>query len=73
VERLCDLVDGLVPQLGGDSRRLITFVTDRAGHDQRYAMDSGKARRELGWEPAHPFEDGLRETVRWYLAQSQPA
>jgi len=47
---------------------LRTFVPDRPGHDRRYAIDSSKLRRELGWAPAHAFEDGLRETVRWYLA-----
>jgi dTDP-glucose 4,6-dehydratase len=47
---------------------LKTFVPDRPGHDRRYAIDASKIRRELGWEPRHAFEDGLRETVRWYLA-----
>jgi len=67
VERICDLIDEYRPDLGGDSRRLITFVPDRPGHDRRYAVDAGKIRRELGWRPAHDFEHGLRETVRWYL------
>ena len=47
---------------------LKTFVKDRPGHDRRYAIDASKIRRELGWAPRHAFEDGLRETVRWYLA-----
>ena len=47
---------------------LKTFVPDRPGHDRRYAIDASKIRRELGWAPRHAFEDGLRETVRWYLA-----
>jgi dTDP-glucose 4,6-dehydratase len=68
VERLCDLVDELNPGLGGGSRRLITFVKDRPGHDRRYAIDATKIERELGWRPAHTFETGLRETVAWYLA-----
>ena len=72
VERLCDLVDELAPQLGGNSRRLITFVNDRPGHDRRYAVDSTKAARELGWQPAQPFEPSLRKTVRWCL-EHQPA
>jgi len=67
VERICDLIDEYRPDLGGDSRRLITFVPDRPGHDRRYAVDASKIRRELGWRPAHDFEHGLRETVRWYL------
>jgi len=53
--------------LGGDSRRLITFVKDRPGHDRRYAIDAGKIKRELGWTPAHQFEQGIRETIQWYL------
>jgi hypothetical protein len=48
-------------------RRLISFVADRPGHDRRYAMDIGKIRRELGWEPAENFDSGLRKTVSWYL------
>ena len=67
VERICDLIDEMSPGLGGNSRRLITFVTDRPGHDRRYAIDASKIQRELGWVPAHKFEDGIRETVRWYL------
>ncbi len=67
VELICDLVDELAPQLGGNSRRLITFVKDRPGHDRRYAIDAAKIDRELGWRPAHTFETGIRETVRWYL------
>ena len=55
------------PQLGGNSRKLISFVKDRPGHDRRYAIDAAKIQRELGWTPAHKFEDGIRETVRWYL------
>ena len=43
-------------------------MSDRPGHDRRYAIDASKIRRELGWTPRHAFEDGLRETVRWYLA-----
>ena len=69
MELNCDLVDELAPQLGGNSRKLITFVKDRPGHDRRYAIDAIKMDRELGWQPAHTFESGIRETVRWYLAQ----
>jgi dTDP-glucose 4,6-dehydratase len=67
VELLCDLVDELAPRLGGQSRRLITFVKDRPGHDRRYAIDATKLQRELDWAPAYTFERGLRETVQWYL------
>lgn len=67
VELICDLVDEMAPDLGGHSRRLITFVKDRPGHDRRYAIDATKIQRELGWTPAYTFERGIRETVRWYL------
>jgi dTDP-glucose 4,6-dehydratase len=68
VELICDLVDELAPKVGGNSRKLITFVKDRPGHDRRYAIDASKIERELGWKPAHTFERGIRETVEWYLA-----
>ncbi|MCU0786654.1 MAG: dTDP-glucose 4,6-dehydratase, partial [Verrucomicrobia bacterium] len=71
VELICDLVDEFKPDLGGNTRQLITFVTDRPGHDRRYAIDASKIQRELGWSPAHTFETGIRETVRWYL-DNQP-
>ena len=67
VELICDLIDEMAPQLGGSSRKLITFVKDRLGHDRRYAIDASKIERELGWVPAHKFEQGIRETARWYL------
>jgi len=69
VETICDLVDELGPALDSvDSRRaLIEFVADRPGHDLRYAIDSSKISTELGWEPTRTFEQGLRETVQWYL------
>ena len=68
VQAICDLFDELNPQLGGGSRKLITFVKDRPGHDRRYAIDAAKIKHELGWEPAYTFEHGIRETVQWYLA-----
>jgi dTDP-glucose 4,6-dehydratase len=71
VELICDLVDELAPQLGGNSRKLITFVKDRLGHDRRYAIDASKIEKELGWVPAHKFEQGIRETVQWYLANQE--
>lgn len=67
VELICDLIDEFKPELGGSSRDLIAFVKDRPGHDRRYAVDAGKIERELGWTPAHEFENGLRETVKWYI------
>lgn len=67
VEIICDLIDEFKPEFGGQTRKLISFVKDRPGHDRRYAIDAEKIRRELGWMPAHKFEDGIRETVRWYL------
>jgi dTDP-glucose 4,6-dehydratase len=67
VELICDTIDEFMPALGGGSRKLISFVTDRAGHDRRYAIDATKIQRELGWTPAHKFEQGIRETIRWYL------
>lgn len=66
VESICDALDEAMP--GEESRRrLITFVADRPGHDKRYAIDCSKAERELGWTPTVSFEEGLRQTVRWYL------
>ena len=68
VELICDLIDELQPNLGGNTRKLITFVKDRPGHDRRYAIDAAKILRELSWKPAHTFEQGIRKTVEWYLA-----
>jgi dTDP-glucose 4,6-dehydratase len=67
VELICDLIDELAPTVAGKSRKLITFVKDRPGHDRRYAIDATKIARELGWKPAYTFERGIRETVQWYL------
>jgi dTDP-glucose 4,6-dehydratase len=66
VEQLCDQLDDRVP-VKQSYRELITFVKDRPGHDRRYAIDSSKIQRELGWEPKHDFETGLKLTVDWYL------
>ncbi len=80
VETICEILDELVPCKVKDSshdspltthdshKQLITFVTDRPGHDVRYAIDAGKIERELGWAPEETFETGLRKTVEWYLA-----
>ena len=67
VRLICDRVDELAPGASGNSRSLITFVKDRPGHDLRYAIDASKIRSELGWKPAHTFEQGIRDTVKWYL------
>jgi dTDP-glucose 4,6-dehydratase len=68
VGTLCDILDDLSPRADGKSYKTqITFVTDRPGHDRRYAIDATKLERELGWKPAETFETGIRKTVRWYL------
>ena len=67
VDRICDALDELKPA-ATSYRSLKTFVADRPGHDRRYAIDATKIRRELGWAPARTFEQGLRETVAWYVA-----
>jgi dTDP-glucose 4,6-dehydratase len=71
VNCLCDLLDELRPLDSGTHRSLITFIKDRPGHDRRYAMDTRKIKRELGWEPEESFESGLRKTVRWYLDHAE--
>ena len=68
VEIICDLVDELRPELGGGSRGLIAFVKDRPGHDRRYAIDATKIKNELGWTPRYTFQEGIRQTVSWYLS-----
>ncbi len=68
VRTVCGLLDELRPRAGGRSYgEQITFVTDRPGHDRRYAIDARKIERELGWKPAETFETGIRKTVQWYL------
>ena len=67
VGTVCDLLDRLKPDAQGSYRRLITYVTDRPGHDRRYAIDARKMESELGWRPAETLESGLAKTVRWYL------
>ncbi|MDQ3534673.1 MAG: dTDP-glucose 4,6-dehydratase [Bacteroidota bacterium] len=67
---LCKLMDKKLGRETGTSEKLITFVTDRAGHDHRYAIDASKIKNELGWEPSLKFEEGLEKTVDWYLTNS---
>ncbi|WP_156640323.1 dTDP-glucose 4,6-dehydratase [Bosea sp. PAMC 26642] len=67
VRAICAILDELRPDPAGPRERLIAYVTDRPGHDARYAIDAGKIGRELGWTPKETFEKGLRRTVAWYL------
>lgn len=69
VKAICDILDRIAPRLENGKRRcsLISHVQDRPGHDFRYAIDSSKIERELGWSPRHSFEAGLEETVRWFV------
>jgi dTDP-glucose 4,6-dehydratase len=68
VQTICQLMDELAPELPvRPSSQLITFVKDRLGHDRRYAIDASKIRNQLGWTPSVTIEEGLRQTVEWYL------
>lgn len=67
VHTICTLLDTSRPLIIGSYRSLITFVTDRPGHDRRYAIDASKIERDLGWKPAETFETGICKTVQWYL------
>ncbi len=67
IKVLINTVDRLLGRKEGEDMDLITYVTDRAGHDLRYAIDSSKLQRELGWEPSLQFEEGIEKTVKWYL------
>ena len=64
---ICDLLDELVPLDIGSYKAQIKHVTDRPGHDRRYAIDASKINEELGWVPEETFESGIRKTVLWYL------
>jgi dTDP-glucose 4,6-dehydratase len=70
VKTVCALLDELKPDPAGPYARLITYVTDRPGHDRRYAIDARKIERELGWRPAETFDTGIRKTVQWYLTHT---
>ena len=71
VKRICSLLDELRPRASGRHESLIEFVTDRPGHDRRYAIDASKIGRELGWQPKESFESGLRKTLEWYLGHGE--
>jgi len=71
IKLLCSIMDKKLGRKAGESAGLITFVTDRAGHDLRYAIDSTKLQNELGWTPSLTFEEGLERTVDWYLGNEQ--
>ncbi len=68
IQLLCKIMDKKLGRAEGESAKLITYVTDRAGHDLRYAIDSSKLQNDLGWKPSLQFEEGLEKTVDWYLA-----
>lgn len=68
VNKICEILDDIKPRSDGKSyKEQITFVKDRLGHDLRYAINCSKIEKELGWKPKHNFEDGLKETIQWYL------
>ncbi len=71
VHYLCDAMDVKLGRDQGESRQLITYVTDRAGHDLRYAIDASKIQRELGWIPQETFETGIAKTIDWYLSNQE--
>jgi dTDP-glucose 4,6-dehydratase len=71
IQLLCSIMDRKLKREQGASAKLITFVKDRAGHDQRYAIDSSKLQQELGWKPSLQFEEGLEKTVDWYLNNAE--
>lgn len=71
IRLLCQILDKKLGRAAGESEKLITFVTDRAGHDLRYAIDASKLKNELGWVPSITFEQGLEKTVDWYLENEE--
>ncbi len=70
IKLLCSIMDKKLARPAGASEKLITFVKDRPGHDLRYAIDSSKLQRELGWKPMPDFKAGLEKTVDWYLSNT---
>ncbi|MCF0206098.1 MAG: GDP-mannose 4,6-dehydratase, partial [Fibrobacter sp.] len=71
IKKLCEVMDRKLGREQGSSEKLITYVTDRAGHDLRYAIDSTKLQQELGWQPSLQFAEGIEKTVDWYLANEE--
>jgi dTDP-glucose 4,6-dehydratase len=71
VKKICEIMDRKLNREAGTSAKLITYVTDRAGHDLRYAIDASKLKMELGWEPSLQFEEGIEKTIDWYLANKE--
>lgn len=71
VKVICNVMDEKLGRTSGSSEKLISYVTDRAGHDMRYAIDATKIKQELGWEPSLQFEEGIRKTVNWYLDNNE--
>jgi len=71
IKKMCSILDRKLNREEGTSEKLITYVTDRAGHDLRYAIDSSKLQKELGWVPSLQFEEGLEKTIDWYLENEE--
>ena len=71
VNLVCDLLDSKLGRQPGENRGLITFVKDRPGHDRRYAIDASRLQQDLGWSPAYTFEQGIAETIDWYLEHQE--
>ncbi|MES2726369.1 MAG: dTDP-glucose 4,6-dehydratase, partial [Bacteroidota bacterium] len=71
IKVICKTMDKILGRPAGESEKLITYVTDRAGHDLRYAIDANKIMKELGWEPSLQFEQGIEETINWYMNNQQ--
>jgi len=71
IKVICSTMDKILGRPEGESEKLITYVTDRAGHDLRYAIDANKIMKELGWEPSLQFEEGIEKTINWYMDNQQ--
>ena len=71
IKVICKTMDKILGRPEGESEKLITYVTDRAGHDLRYAIDANKIMKELGWEPSLQFEEGIEKTINWYMDNQQ--
>ena len=71
IKVICSTMDKILGRPVGESEKLITYVTDRAGHDLRYAIDANKIMKELGWEPSLQFEEGIEKTIHWYMDNQQ--